>query len=38
MEGWMKAVEVHAPLVNKGHFDQDKWELYHTDVDRLRVN
>jgi arylsulfatase len=25
---------VHAPLVNKGHFDQDKWELYHTDVDR----
>ncbi len=32
-DGW-KAVAVHAPLVNKGYFDQDKWELYHTDVDR----
>ena len=32
-DGW-KAVAVHAPLTSKGHFDQDKWELYHTDVDR----
>ena len=32
-DGW-KAVAVHAPLTDKGHFDQDKWELYHTDVDR----
>lgn len=32
-DGW-KAVAVHAPLTGKGHFDQDKWELYHTDVDR----
>jgi hypothetical protein len=32
-DGW-KAVAVHAPLVDHGHFDQDKWELYHTDVDR----
>jgi arylsulfatase A-like enzyme len=32
-DGW-KAVAVHAPLTNKGNFDQDKWELYHTDVDR----
>ena len=32
-DGW-KAVAVHAPLTGKGHFDQDKWELYHVDVDR----
>jgi arylsulfatase A-like enzyme len=32
-DGW-KAVAVHAPLTNKGHFEQDKWELYHLDVDR----
>jgi len=33
MDGW-KAVAVHAPLTDKGNFDQDKWELYHVDVDR----
>ncbi|WP_281322949.1 arylsulfatase [Flavobacterium aestivum] len=32
-DGW-KAVAVHSPLSDKGKFDQDKWELYHTDVDR----
>jgi len=32
-DGW-KAVAVHAPFTNKGHFEQDKWELYHVDVDR----
>jgi arylsulfatase len=32
-DGW-KAVAVHAPLTDVGKFDQDKWELYHTDVDR----
>jgi arylsulfatase len=31
-------VAVHAPLTSKGHFDQDKWELYHTDVDRSESN
>jgi arylsulfatase len=31
-DGW-KAVSLHAPLTGKGHFDQDQWELYHTDVD-----
>lgn len=36
-DGW-KAVAVHAPLTGKGHFDQDKWELYHTDVDRSESN
>jgi arylsulfatase len=32
-DGW-KAVAVHAPLTDHGKFDQDKWELYHVDVDR----
>jgi len=32
-DGW-KAVAVHSPLTGKGKFDQDKWELYHVDVDR----
>jgi arylsulfatase len=34
-DGW-KAAALDAPLVNKGHFDQDEWELYHTDVDPPR--
>lgn len=32
-DGW-KAVALHAPLIGKGHFDQDEWELYHVDADR----
>jgi hypothetical protein len=32
-DGW-KAVTIHAPFTSKGHYDQDKWELYHVDVDR----
>jgi len=32
-DGW-KAVALHTPMVGKGHFDQDQWELYHVDVDR----
>jgi arylsulfatase len=32
-DGW-KAVALHAPLTGKGHFENDAWELYHTDVDR----
>jgi len=32
--GWM-AVTQHGPMpINMGHFDKDKWELYHTDEDR----
>jgi arylsulfatase len=27
-------VAVHAPLTSKGKFEEDKWELYHVDVDR----
>jgi len=32
-DGW-KAAAIHAPLSGKGHFDQDRWELYHVDQDR----
>jgi len=32
-DGW-KAVALHAPLTDKGHFDKDVWELYNTDKDR----
>jgi arylsulfatase len=31
--GW-KAAALHAPLVGKGNFDKDEWELYHVDKDR----
>lgn len=32
-DGW-KASALHAPISGRGHFDQDKWELYHVDEDR----
>ncbi len=32
-DGW-KAVSIHAPMTGKGKFDQDRWELYHVDIDR----
>jgi arylsulfatase len=32
-DGWM-AVAKHAPLTDKGHFDQDEWELYNINEDR----
>ena len=31
-EGW-KAVSVHPTIAGWGHFDEDRWELYHTDED-----
>jgi arylsulfatase A-like enzyme len=36
-EGW-KAVTTHPVLSGWGHFNDDEWELYHTDVDRSEVN
>jgi arylsulfatase len=33
-EGGWKAASLHAPLAGKGHFDKDRWELYHVDADR----
>ena len=32
-EGW-KAVTTHPRIAGWGHFNDDEWELYHTDVDR----
>ncbi len=32
-EGW-KAVTTHPTIAGWGHFNDDEWELYHTDVDR----
>jgi len=31
--GW-KAAALDVPISGAGHFDQDKWELYHVDEDR----
>ncbi|WP_460796054.1 arylsulfatase [Microbacterium sp. GXF0217] len=36
-EGW-KAVTVHGPVSGKGDYDNDVWELYHTDVDRAEAH
>jgi arylsulfatase len=36
-EGW-KAVTTHPTLAGWGHFNDDEWELYHTDVDRSELN
>lgn len=32
-EGW-KAVTEHGPMSGHGAFEADKWQLFHTDVDR----
>jgi hypothetical protein len=36
-EGW-KAVTNHPTLSGWGHFNDDEWELYHTDVDRAELH
>ncbi|GIG18108.1 putative arylsulfatase AtsA [Catellatospora methionotrophica] len=35
-DGW-KAVTVHGPTSGLGHFDDDRWELYHVDDDRAEA-
>jgi arylsulfatase A-like enzyme len=32
-KGW-KAASLHAPISGTGHYDEDRWELYHVDEDR----
>jgi arylsulfatase len=32
-KGWKVATE-HGPLIDKGRFENDRWQLFHTDVDR----
>jgi arylsulfatase A-like enzyme len=36
-EGW-KAVTTHATIAGWSHFNDDQWELYHTDVDRAELH
>jgi arylsulfatase len=36
-QGW-KAVTVHGPTSGLGHFDEDVWQLFHTDDDRAEAH
>ena len=36
-DGW-KAITTHPTLSGWSHFNDDEWELYHTDVDRAEVH
>jgi arylsulfatase len=36
-KGW-KAVTTHPTISGWGHFNDDVWELYHTDVDRSELH
>ena len=37
-DGW-RAVTVHGPQpINKGHFDEDVWQLFHIDTDRSEAH
>ncbi len=36
-EGW-KAITTHPTISGWSHFENDTWELYHTDVDRSEIH
>jgi arylsulfatase A-like enzyme len=36
-EGW-KAITTHPTISGWSHFNEDEWELYHTDVDRAELH
>lgn len=36
-QGW-KGVTEHGPISSMSNFDKDRWELFHTDVDRAEAN
>ena len=36
-DGW-KAVTNHPTISGWSHFNDDEWELYHTDVDRSELH
>jgi arylsulfatase A-like enzyme len=36
-EGW-KAITTHPTISGWSHFNEDEWELYHTDVDRSEAH
>ncbi len=35
-DGW-KAVTEHGPMSGRGGFEDDRWQLFHTDVDRAEA-
>jgi arylsulfatase len=35
-KGWKASTE-HGPMIDKGQFDKDRWQLFHTDVDRAEA-
>ncbi|HEX6038672.1 arylsulfatase [Longimicrobium sp.] len=35
--GWKAATE-HGPLIDQGRFGEDRWQLFHTDVDRAEAH
>jgi len=35
-QGW-KAVTEHGPILGRGRFEQDTWQLFHTDEDRAEA-
>ncbi len=36
-DGW-KAVTEHGPMAGTSNFDDDPWQLFHTDVDRAEAH
>jgi arylsulfatase len=36
-DGWKASTE-HGPLVDRGQFEKDRWQLFHTDVDRAEAH
>jgi arylsulfatase len=36
-KGW-KAVAEHGPFLGKGRYDEDRWQLFHTDEDRAEAH
>jgi arylsulfatase len=36
-KGWKAATE-HGPMINKGQFDKDRWQLFNTEVDRSEAH
>jgi arylsulfatase A-like enzyme len=36
-QGW-KAVAEHGPFLGRGRFEEDRWQLFHTDQDRSEAH
>jgi arylsulfatase len=36
-KGWKASTE-HGPMIDKGAFDKDRWQLFHTDADRSEAH